>query len=59
MKPEVVAVGGNWNNTGSIYMAGQKLDPLGDLYSADGYTNADGTSFSTPMVSGAAALVKQ
>lgn len=59
LKPEVVAVGGNWNNAGSIYMAGQKLDPLGDLYSADGYTNADGTSFSTPMVSGAAALVKQ
>ena len=59
LKPDLVAVGGNWNNTGSIYMATQKYDPLGDMYSADGYANADGTSFSTPLVSGAAALVKQ
>jgi minor extracellular serine protease Vpr len=59
LKPDVVAVGGNWNNAGSIYMAAQKFDPLGDLYSADGYAIADGTSFSTPLVSGAAALVKQ
>jgi uncharacterized protein (TIGR03437 family) len=42
-----------------MYMAAQKYDPLGDLYSADGYANADGTSFATPMISGAAALVKQ
>ena len=59
LKPDLVAVGGNWNNIGSMYMAAQKYDPLGDLYSADGYANADGTSFSTPLVSGAAALVKQ
>ena len=59
LKPDVVAVGGNWKTTGSMYMAAQSYDPLGDLYSADGYSNADGTSFSTPLVAGAAALVKQ
>jgi len=59
LKPDLVAVGGNWNNIGSIYLAAEKYDPLGDLYSADGYATADGTSFSTPLVSGAAALVKQ
>jgi len=59
LKPDLVAVGGNWNNTGSIYMATQKFDPLGEMYSADGYAVADGTSFATPLVSGAAALVKQ
>ena len=62
LKPDLVAVGGNENSvsyTGSMYLATQSYDPLGDMYSADGYANADGTSFSTPLVSGAAALVKQ
>lgn len=59
LKPDLVAVGGNWNRIGSMYMAAEKYDPLGELYSADGYVSADGTSFSTPLVSGAAALVKQ
>jgi uncharacterized protein (TIGR03437 family) len=59
LKPDLVAVGGNWIGAGSIYMATQQYDPLGEMYSADGYTIADGTSFSTPLVSGAAALVKQ
>jgi minor extracellular serine protease Vpr len=59
LKPDVVAVAGNQNNEGSVYMATQKYDPLGEMYSADGYAIADGTSFATPMVSGAAALVKQ
>ncbi len=61
-KPDLVAVGGNENSvsfTGSMYLATQSYDPLGDMYSADGYANADGTSFSTPLVAGAAALVKQ
>ncbi len=53
MKPELVAVGAN------MYMAAQSYDPLGSLYGANGYTVANGTSFATPMVSGAAALVKQ
>ena len=40
-------------------MAGQKYDPLGDLYTSNGYLAANGTSFSSPIVAGAAALVKQ
>ncbi len=53
LKPDVLAPGTN------IYMAAQKYDPLGDLYSSNGYGIANGTSFSTPITSGAAALVKQ
>lgn len=53
IKPDLVAVGTN------LYMASQKFDPLGDMFSADGFTVADGTSFSTPLIAGAAALVKQ
>jgi minor extracellular serine protease Vpr len=53
VKPDLVAVGT------SMYMATEKYDPLGDVYSANGYAVADGTSFATPLVSGAAALVKQ
>jgi minor extracellular serine protease Vpr len=59
LKPDVLAVGGNEEGIGSIYMATQHYDPLGEMYSADGYANADGTSFATPLTSGAAALVKQ
>jgi uncharacterized protein (TIGR03437 family) len=59
IKPDLLAVGGNENSTGSIYMAAETYDPYGILYSANGYGVADGTSFSTPMVAGAAALVKQ
>ncbi|MGI8741597.1 MAG: S8 family serine peptidase [Bryobacteraceae bacterium] len=44
---------------GGIYMAAERYDPLGELYSSNGYAAADGTSFSTPIVAGAAALVKQ
>ena len=40
-------------------MAGESYDPLGELYSSTGFTVAAGTSFSTPLVAGAAALVKQ
>ncbi len=53
VKPELTAVGTD------IYMAAQRIDPSGDLYSPNGYTAASGTSFSSPMVAGAAALVKQ
>jgi subtilisin family serine protease len=52
IKPDLVAVGAN------IYTAAQTLDPSGDLYDASGYGVFDGTSFSTPLVSGAVALVK-
>ncbi|MGE5646285.1 MAG: S8 family serine peptidase [Acidobacteriota bacterium] len=53
LKPEVVAPGTN------IYMAAQRYDPNGQLYSPDGYVIANGTSFSAPMAAGVAALVKQ
>ncbi len=53
MKPEMSAVGTD------IYMATQHIDPNGDLYDATGYVVASGTSFSSPMTAGAAALVKQ
>jgi minor extracellular serine protease Vpr len=53
LKPDVTAVGTD------LYMAGERYDPNGDLYSPSGYVAADGTSFSTPLVAGSAALVKQ
>jgi minor extracellular serine protease Vpr len=53
LKPELVAPG-TW-----MYMAAQNYDPLGFLYSSNRRAAADGTSFSTPLVAGAAALVTQ
>ncbi len=53
LKPDVTAVGQD------LYMAAASYDPNGELYSANRYTVAAGTSFSTPQVSGAVALVKQ
>ena len=58
IKPDLVAVGESSVGPG-VYMAASDIDPLGDLYSSDGFISAAGTSFSTPMVSGAAAIVKQ
>ncbi|MFN7937055.1 MAG: S8 family serine peptidase [Bryobacteraceae bacterium] len=52
IKPDLVAIGGD------VYTATQSLDVAGDMYSANGYILVDGTSFSTPMVAGAAALLK-
>jgi minor extracellular serine protease Vpr len=53
LKPDLVAVGTN------MYMAAESYDPLGEVYGANGYTVASGTSFATPLVTGAAAMVKQ
>ncbi|MBM3756424.1 MAG: hypothetical protein FJW38_20840 [Acidobacteria bacterium] len=53
IKPEVVAVGTD------LLLATQTYDPNGDMYDASGYTRAEGTSFSAPLVAGTAALVKQ
>ncbi len=53
IKPDVAAVGTD------LYLAAENYDPNGDLYSPDRYTVSQGTSFSTPIVAGAAALVKQ
>ncbi len=53
IKPDLLAVGLN------LYTAAQKLDPNGALYDPSGYAVEQGTSFSAPLVAGAAALVKQ
>jgi minor extracellular serine protease Vpr len=52
IKPDLAAVGSD------VYVATQKLDPNGDMYDASGYIVVDGTSFSSPLVAGAAALLK-
>ncbi|HTS62421.1 MAG TPA: S8 family serine peptidase [Candidatus Acidoferrales bacterium] len=58
IKPDLVATGGDFNFLW-VYMAAQNYDPLGDLFSSNRYASAAGTSFASPMVAGAAALVKQ
>jgi minor extracellular serine protease Vpr len=68
LKPDIVATGGfdpdlesyylGVGNSG-MYVATQSYDPYAEIYSPNGYVAADGTSFSAPMVAGAAALVKQ
>lgn len=52
IKPDLVAVGTD------VYVATQRLDRSGDMYDSTGFLLVDGTSFSTPIVAGAAALVK-
>ncbi len=42
-----------------MYMATQSFDQSSDMYSANGYIAASGTSFSAPLVAGAAALLLQ
>ncbi len=52
-KPDLLAVGQN------IYTAAEKLDANGVIYDPGGYAVENGTSFSAPLVAGAAAIVKQ
>jgi len=52
IKPDVVAVGQNF------YTATETLDSGSVMYDPSGYILADGTSFSTPVVAGIAAVVK-
>jgi minor extracellular serine protease Vpr len=59
LKPDVLAVAGGGANGDLILMGAQSFDPLGDVYSSTGYAAAAGTSFSTPLAAGTAALVKQ
>ena len=59
LKPEIVATGGSDGSFTDMYMAGQTLDPLGFFYTSNGFVAGSGTSFATPLVAGAAALVKQ
>ncbi len=53
IKPEVLAPGRY------IYTATQNFDPNSDMYDYTRYGVFDGTSFSTPIIAGIAALVKQ
>ena len=52
IKPDLVAVGQY------VYTAAETFDPKGELYSANGYTFVDGTSYSSPIVAGSVALVE-
>lgn len=52
IKPDLVATGS------SVYTAGQTINAGGGLYSPTGYVTTSGTSFSAPMVAGAAAVIK-
>jgi subtilisin family serine protease len=52
IKPDLLAVGENF------YTAAETTDPAGELYNAQGYVVSQGTSYSTPLVTGAAAVLK-
>ena len=51
VKPDLTA-------TGYVYTATQSLNPDGDSYSTNGYIEISGTSFSSPITAGAAALLR-
>ncbi len=53
IKPDLVAVGQH------VYSAAQRNDANGDLFDSSGFTVSEGTSFSSPMVAGTAAALKQ
>jgi minor extracellular serine protease Vpr len=53
IKPDLVAVGEN------VYSATEKTRASGSMYDATGYTTSSGTSFSSPIVAGAAAGLLQ
>ena len=52
IKPDLLAVGENF------YTAAEATDPSGELYNPQGYVVSQGTSYSAPLLSGAAAVLK-
>lgn len=52
IKPDLVAVGTN------VYTATQSWYSPGEMYDESGYTSESGTSFASPLVAGAAAVLK-
>ena len=52
IKPDLLAVGENF------YTAAESTNPAGELYNAAGYVLSQGTSYSTPLVTGAIAVLK-
>ncbi|MDE3167798.1 MAG: S8 family serine peptidase, partial [Acidobacteriota bacterium] len=59
LKPDLLAAGSSASSYGGMLMAAQDYDPNSFLFSVTRYVAAAGTSFASPMVAGAAALVKQ
>ncbi len=59
LKPDLLAAGSSASSYGGMLMAAQNYDPNSFLFSVTRYVAAAGTSFASPMVAGAAALVKQ
>jgi len=66
IKPDMVATGGfdpyqsyYPSATNGMYTVGESYDPNGEVFTTNGFAAANGTSFSAPLVAGAAALVKQ
>jgi minor extracellular serine protease Vpr len=52
IKPDLVAVGTD------VYTAVQSVDPTGEIYDKSGYAVLNGTSFSSPITAGAAAVLR-
>jgi len=52
IKPDLVAVGTD------VYTAAQDIDPTGEVYNSSGYGSFSGTSFSSPLTAGAAAVLR-
>jgi minor extracellular serine protease Vpr len=52
IKPDLVAVGQD------VYTAAQSVNDQGEIYAKDGYALLNGTSFASPIVAGAAAVLR-
>jgi minor extracellular serine protease Vpr len=52
LKPDLAATGT------FVYMATQTANPAGELFHSDGFVQENGTSYSSPLVAGAAAVLK-